>query len=120
MLKRAARRADALARLLPDTDPGKETARACIARLGNECGCAMGGAFLIAASLLFAAYAVLFGELGVRLVVLGVVFVFVASMLGKLTGILIAVARLVVIRRRLGGHVAGVVDATPQPAARGA
>jgi hypothetical protein len=120
MLKRAARRADAVARLLPETDPGKATARACIARLGNECGCAMGGAFLIAASLLVAVYAVVFGELGVRLVVLGVVFVFVASMLGKLTGILIAVARLAVIGRRLGGRVASVVDATHQPAARGA
>jgi hypothetical protein len=120
MLKRAARRADALARLLPDTDPGKATARASIARLGSECGCAMGGAFLIAAFLIAAAYAVFFGDLGVRLVLLGVVFVFVTSMLGKLTGVLIAVARLAVIRRRLGGHVASVVNATPQPAARGA
>jgi hypothetical protein len=119
MLKKAARRADALARQLPDTDPGKATARACIARLGNECGCAMGGAFLIAASLLVAAYATFFGEIDVRLVVLGVVFVFVASMLGKLTGILIAIARLAVIRRRLGGQVASVADTTPQPAARG-
>jgi hypothetical protein len=120
MLKKAAQRADALASLLPDTDPGKATTRASIARLGNECGCAMGGSFLIAASLLSAAYAVFFGELGVRLVVLAVGFVLVTSMLGKLTGILIAVARLAVIRRRLRGQVASVVDATPQSAARGA
>lgn len=119
-MNRAAGRADAVARLLPDTDPSKATDRARIARLGNECGCAMGGAFLIAASLLFAGYAVVFGELGVRLVVFGVVFVFVASMLGKLIGILIAIARLGVIRRGLAGRVARVVDITPQPAARGA
>lgn len=119
MLKKAARRADTLARLLPDTDPGKATARASIARLGNECGCAMGGAFLIAASLLVTAYATFFGELGVQLVMLGVGFVFGASMLGKLIGILIAVARLAVIRRRLGRHVASLVDATTQPAAGG-
>jgi len=117
---RAAQRADALARLLPDSDPGKATARASIARLGNECGCGMGGAFLIAASLLVAAYTVFSGELGVRLVLLGFVFVFVTSMLGKLTGILIAVARLAVISRRLGRHVSSVVDATARPAARGA
>jgi hypothetical protein len=80
----------------------------------------MGGAFLIGATLLVVVYAVGFGELGVRLVLLGVVFVFVASMLGKLTGILIAVARLAVIRRRLAGRVASAVDAPPQPAARGA
>ena len=120
MLKKAAQRADALASLLPDTDAGKATTRACIARLGNECGCAMGGSFLVAASLLAAAYPVFFGELGVRLVVLAVGFVFVTSMLGKLTGILIAVARLAVIRRRLRGQVAIVGDATPQSAARGA
>ena len=120
MLKRAARRADALARLLPDTDPAKARTRADVARLGNECGCAMGGVFLIVASLLVASYAVLVGELGARLVVLGLVFVFVASLLGKLTGILIAVARLGVIRRRLIGHVAAVVDPAPRTAAAGA
>ena len=117
---RAAQRVDALARLLPDSDPGKAMIRASIARLGNECGCRMGGAFLIAASLLVAAYTVFFGELGVRLVLLGFAFVFVTSMLGKLTGMLIAVARLAVISRRLGRHVSSVVDATPRPAARGA
>ncbi len=120
MLKKAAREADALAKVLPDTDLGKATARADIARLGNECGCATGGVSLIAASLLVGAYAVLFGEFGVRLVVLGLVFVFVASVLGKLTGVLIAVARLAVIRRRLAGRVPGVVDQTPRTAAGGA
>ena len=120
MLKKAARRADALARLLPDTDPDKATTRARIARLSNECGCAMGGAVLIVASLLAATYLLFMGELGVRSVALGVVFAFVASMVGKLTGILIAVARLAVITRRLSGHVANVVDATPSPADRGA
>jgi hypothetical protein len=120
MLKKAARRADALAKLLADTDPGKATTRAAIARLGTECGCAMGGVFLMAASLLVGAYAVLFGGFGARLVVLGVVFVFVGSMLGKLTGVLIAVARLALIRRRLLGHRPAVGDPTPQTAAGGA
>ena len=80
----------------------------------------MGGAFLIVASLLGATYIVFLGDVGVRLIALAVAFVFVASMLGKLTGILIAVARLAAIRRRLSGHVASVVDATHRPAARGA
>lgn len=120
MLKKAARRADALARLLADADPGKATTRAAIARLGNECGCAMGGVFLIAASLLVGAYTLFFGEFGARLVVLGVVFVFVGSMLGKLTGVLIAVARLDLIRRRLLGLVRVVGDPTPQTASGGA
>lgn len=80
----------------------------------------MGGAFLVVASLLAATYTVFLGDVGVRLIALAVAFVFVASMLGKLTGILIAVERLAVIRRRLSGHVASVVDAKHRPAARGA
>jgi hypothetical protein len=120
MLKKAARRADALAKLLPDADPRKATTRADIARLGNECGCAVGGVFLIVASLLVGAYAMLVGAFGARLVVPAIVFVFVASMLGKLTGVLIAVARLNLIRRRLFGHVPAVGDPTPQTAPGGA
>jgi hypothetical protein len=119
MLKRAARQADALARLLPDTDPDKAAVRARISRLGAECGCSAGGAFLVAASLSFLAYAVFFAELSVRLVVLGTGFVFACSMLGKAAGILTAVARLTVLRRRLAGHIAGPVDARSRPAARG-
>jgi hypothetical protein len=119
-LKRAARGADAVASLLPEGDPCKATARAYIARLGNECGCAMGGAFMIAASVLVAGYAAIVTEVGVRLVVLGVGVVLVASMLGKLTGILIAVARLTVLRRRLGRRVARALEAKRHPVARGA
>ena len=118
-MKRTARQADALARRLPDTDPDKAAVRVRISRLGTECGCSSGGAFLIAAGLSFAAYAILFGELSVRLVVLGVVFVFVSSMLGKLAGILSAVARLAVLRRRLAGRIARMDDAPSQPMARG-
>ena len=118
-MKRAARQADALARLLPDTDPDKAAVRARIARLGTECGCAAGGAFLIAAGLLFTAYAVLFGQLSVRLALLGAVFVFVSSMLGKLAGVLAAVARLTVLRRRLASRVARRPDAPSQPVAHG-
>lgn len=118
-MKKAARRADELAKLLADTDPGKATTRATIARLGSECGCAMGGVFLVGASLLVAAYAVVFGEFGGRLVVLGIAFVLVASMLGKLTGVLTAVVRLALIRRRLLDHLRAVGDPTPHTAVRG-
>jgi VIT1/CCC1 family predicted Fe2+/Mn2+ transporter len=105
MLKTAARRADDLARLVPDADPGKATTRAEISRLGHACGCATGAAFLIGATVLVAAYAALSGERGARFVLLGVLFVLTASMVGKLTGVLVAVARLAAIRRRLSRHV---------------
>ena len=120
MLQGAARRADALASQLPDTDPDKASVRARIARLGSECGCAAGGAFLIAASLLVVLYAVLFDRLSVRTVVLGAGFVFVSSVLGKLAGILTAVVRLAVLRRRVADRVARMVDAPSQPVAGGA
>ena len=94
MLQKAARQSDALASQLPDTDPDKASIRARIARLGHECGCAAGGTFLVAATLLFVVYAALLGELDVRLVVLGAAFIFVSTMLGKLAGILTAVVRL--------------------------
>jgi hypothetical protein len=119
MLKKAARRADAVARQLPDIDAGKARTRADIARLGNECGCALGGVFLVAATLLVAAYTVFFDAFGARLVVLGVVFVFAASLVGKLVGVLIAVTRLTVIRQRLAARVAGVADAEAQTATSG-
>jgi hypothetical protein len=119
MVKQVARRADAVARLLPDTDARKATIRADIARLGNECGCALGGVFLVVATVLVTSYAVAAGELGVWSVARGVLVVLAASMLGKLAGILIAVARLTLLRRRL--VVPGVGRAPrPRTAAGGA
>ena len=118
MLQKAARQSDALASQLPDTDPDKASIRARIARLGHECGCAAGGTFLVAATLLFVVYAALLGELDVRLVVLGAAFIFVSTMLGKLAGILTAVVRLAVLRRQLAHRVGRVPVAPSQPLAR--
>ena len=122
MIARAARGADRLAARLPDTAPDKAAIRAKIARLAGECGCAMGGVFLIAASVIAATYSVAVSEPSIRLLLLSAPFVFVGALLGKLTGVMLAVVRLTVLRRRLAARlVAGLCrDRARQPASNGA
>lgn len=75
------------------------------ARYGRDCGCPMGAAFLIVSLALAVAYvasapAAGFGSMLARVVV-AVLFVFVASVVGKLLGIAVARFRLARLTREL-------------------
>lgn len=80
--------------------------RSRIASLASECGCAMGGIFLVASAAGAAAYVLATGRpgLGSGLAALGVVGA--SSAAGKLTGIAIARLRLLRLRRLLEARLA--------------
>jgi hypothetical protein len=96
---------DRLLRSLPDE---REQLRPYVDRakaLSNECGCAMGGAFMVAALVLVIGYEVVAGWAGPSNVLVRVLrdaaIVFGAGVAGKLTGIGIARVRLVWLYREL-------------------
>jgi hypothetical protein len=71
----------------------------------NECGCAMGGAFLVGSLALLILYGFFFNRFGraglIAYVFLGTAFVFGAGMAGKLAGIGVARIRLAMLYRHL-------------------
>jgi len=67
----------------------------------RDCGCSMGAAFLGVAVLLTLAYLAATLEVSVRGVFAGALFVVVATLLGKLIGLLLAWVKLVVLYRSL-------------------
>ena len=79
-----------------------------IARLANECGCAMGGTFLAIAVTTSIAYFLVAGEPGLRSGLLAIGFVFVASMVGKFVGLGVARIRLLWLHRVLTARLASV------------
>lgn len=76
-----------------------------IKAFSNDCGCAMGAAFMVGALILLFAYGFLLNGFGgshlLAGVLGGIAFVFCASIAGKLTGIGLARIRLGLLRRRL-------------------
>ena len=92
---------DALARRLPDDDPRRGELRARIAALANDCGCTMGGIFLVAATVPAVGYLVLGGRLGIGQIAAAIGFVLLASFVGKGIGLGIARVRLLWLRRAL-------------------
>jgi hypothetical protein len=92
---------DALARRLPDDDPRRGEFRARIAALANDCGCTMGGIFLVAATVLAIGYFVLGGRLGIGQIAIAIGFALLASFVGKGVGLGIARLRLLWLRRAL-------------------
>lgn len=96
---------DALLAQVPPDDPEKVGLQARARSHGQECGCAMGGFFLTGAVLLTVTYFATIGELRVRTGVGGVVFVFLAAGVGKLTGLLVASVKLLLLRRSLARKV---------------
>jgi VIT1/CCC1 family predicted Fe2+/Mn2+ transporter len=74
--------------------------------LANECGCAMGGAFLVASAVVAAVYLFLFGHFTITAIVVSVAVTFASAMAGKAVGIGTACARLLLLRRQLRTSVA--------------
>jgi hypothetical protein len=74
-------------------------------RYSNECGCSMGGAFLVAALVSVLAYDLRAGRLDgagpVITILIQAMLVLVAGMLGKLVGVAVARIRLAVMYREL-------------------
>jgi hypothetical protein len=64
----------------------------------RECGCAMGAIFLAATLALTLTYFATIGDFRVETGIASVILVFLASMLGKMTGLVLARAKLAVLR----------------------
>jgi len=98
---------DALAAGLPDSDPHRAALRTRAATLGQECGCAMSGTFLVTAAALVAGYFASMGSLNLVSGLSAVGFVFVASLAGKLAGLAVARLRLLTLRRKILRRLSG-------------
>ncbi|MFY9928691.1 MAG: hypothetical protein WAK82_11865 [Streptosporangiaceae bacterium] len=72
-----------------------------MARYNRDCGCAMGGAFMVAALLTSAIYIVVTARFAIGVIGAGIGFVVVCSMLGKALGLVVASVRLGLLRRSL-------------------
>lgn len=99
MITNLANRVDALAVGLPDSDPRKADFRSRIAALSNECGCTMGGVFLVVAAAVVIAFFIATSWLSVATGLLGCGFVLAMSLLGKVVGLFVVRVRLVAMRR---------------------
>jgi hypothetical protein len=71
------------------------------ARYHRDCGCAMGGAFMVAALLASVVYIVVTARFAIGVIGAGIGFVIVCSLLGKAFGLLVASVRLGLLRRSL-------------------
>jgi hypothetical protein len=71
------------------------------ARYHRDCGCAMGGAFMVAALLTSAVYIVVTARFAIGVIGAGIGFVIVCSLLGKAFGLVLASLRLELLRRSL-------------------
>lgn len=108
---RAARRIDALAVRLPDSDPWKTRARSTIAALGEDCGCSMGGAFFGVAAVAAIAVLLASGMPGAGALLLAIAAVIGAGFVGKLVGLGVARARLIWLGRSIRSRIASVETA---------
>jgi hypothetical protein len=70
-------------------------------RYNRDCGCAMGGAFMVAALLTSAVCIVVTARFAIGVIGAGIGFVVVCSMLGKALGLVVASIRLGLLRRSL-------------------
>ena len=84
--------------LTPSEQAGVKTR---MARYNRDCGCAMGGVFLVAALLTFLVYMAVTAALAIDVIGAGIAFVVVSSLLGKTLGLVVASVRLGMLRRSL-------------------
>ena len=91
---------DALLARLPADDPERAALYARAVAYSTDCGCALGAAFLAGAFVLASIY---LAVTGIDLLTCGIAlaFVFVATAVGKLTGLLVASLKLALLRRSL-------------------
>jgi hypothetical protein len=86
----------------PAVEPAERAGiHARMARYNRDCGCSMGGVFLVAAVLLLAVYLGVTTRFSVGVLGAGIAFVLVSSAVGKGVGLLVATVRLEVLRRSL-------------------
>jgi len=97
---------DALAAGLPDGDPVKAALRARAVTLGQECGCAMAGAFLAGAALLAVGHFVFLGKLTPGLAAAAIGLVFATAAVGKVVGVAVSRLRLLALRRTISRRLA--------------
>lgn len=95
--------------LAPRADAEGRVLRARARAYARDCGCAMGGAFMLAGLLVSAAWLATSG-IGVARALLAGALILGATALGKATGLLIATVRLALLRRSIprrpgGRHV---------------
>ena len=83
---------------MPAGDAERTALQARVRAYGRECGCAMGAVFLTAALGLTPIYFATIGDLRVATGIASVILIFIASMLGKMTGLLLARAKLALLR----------------------
>ena len=103
-----ANRVDALAIQLPEGDPRKAEFRRLIAALADECGCTMGGIFLVAATVVAIGWFVVNGGFGIGSAAIAGILVFAASLVGKAIGLGIARIRMLRLRHELAARLASV------------
>lgn len=98
---RTAHRIDDLLARVPADDPEKAALEARARAHSRDCGCAMSGAFLGVALLLTLVYVAATVDLSIRTALASAMFVLLATLLGKLTGLLLAWVKLAVLHRSL-------------------
>jgi hypothetical protein len=96
---------DRLLAKVPPDDPAKAMFQARARAYSRECGCKLGGIFLAVSWVLGLAYFAARGELGLRTGIASFIFAVFASVLGKLTGLLLASVRLALLRRSLSKNL---------------
>ena len=72
-----------------------------MARYNRDCGCAMGGAFMVGALLVAVVSIAVTARFAIGVVGAAIGFVLVSSVLGKAFGLVVAAARLGLLRRSL-------------------
>ena len=100
-MRRASLEVDDLLALVPADDPDKPTFQARVSAYRRDCGCEMGAAFTIGTLLLAIGYVALTRNLNVRTAIAGIIFVLGGSLLGKGIGLLLASAKLALVRRSI-------------------
>ena len=108
-----ANRVDALAIQLPEGDPRKAEFRRLIAALADECGCTMGGIFLVAATVVAIGWFAVNGGFAIGSAVIAAILVFAASLVGKALGLGMARVRLLRVRSELAARLASVPITAP-------
>jgi len=96
---------DELVTQLALTDSERAGVRTRMARYNRDCGCAMGGIFMVAALLASALYIVVTARFTIVTIGAAIGLVLASALLGKVTGLLVASARLGLLRLSLSGRV---------------
>jgi hypothetical protein len=76
-------------------------------RYNRDCGCAMGGVFMVTTLLTTTVYIAVTARFAIGIIGVGIGFVMVSSLLGKAFGLVVASIRLGLLRRSLSRRARG-------------